>query len=396
MTYKPLTECLACGSTDLEPYFDLGDQPLANSFHRGGSPQPTYPLAVNVCRRCWHTQLTVAVEPDLLFKNYLYTSGTTNTLQKYFQTFAWSVTQGKRLRVLDIASNDGSLLEEFRVYECEVQGVDPAENLRPLSEVKGVPTHVGYWNEDTFNQIGGDWDVIIAMNVLAHVPNPAEFLALCRRALAPDGTIYVQTSQALMLKNGEFDTIYHEHHSFFTCNSFQELAARVGLYAVDIRHVPVHGTSYLMKLRHQPARTSFSVTLKHEYDMGYYDMKTYREFAKRADITREKVHAIVNGFAAASFGIVGYGAAAKGMTFLNYANLALDCIIDDNPMKVGLYAPGSNTPIAGPEMLEESGETLFVILAWNFYEEIVDRIKMIRSNPYDSFLTYFPQVKLIG
>jgi len=405
MSYQTIGNCLACGGKRIDPYLDLGRQPLANSYHDGKTTLEEYPLGVAVCADCWHTQLTVAVDPDQMFKNYLYVSGTTTTLSRYFSNFVLRVEgdlpSARPLRVLDIASNDGSLLEKFKLRGHAVQGVDPAENLRSLSEAKGVPTFVGYWNEAAIEHVGGGFDAIVAMNVLAHVTCPLDFLRLCRRALNPGGRIYIQTSQALMVKNGEFDTIYHEHHSFFTVRSFIALAARAGLHVADIQHVPVHGTSYLVQLVRaetdvQQTEDSFEIGTQ-ERRLGYYDRATYRRFAERACVTRDKVCELVEWSRSAGYRIGGYGAAAKGMTFLNFARLDLDYIIDDNPMKVGLRAPGRNTPIVGPDALDtETAKTLFVILAWNFYEEIMQRIQGRKSDPADSFLTYFPRVNLIA
>src|SRR5580658_3982435 len=403
--YRRLDTCLACGGSHLAPYLDLGAQPLANSYHDGKTVLDNYPLGVNLCADCFHTQLTVAVNPDLMFKNYLYVSGTTTTLSRYFEDFVLRAERDigveRKLRVLDIASNDGSLLEKFKLRGHTVLGVDPAENLRPLSEAKGVPSLVSYWDEDALNQSGGQFDVIVAMNVLAHITYPADFLALCRRALAPGGRIYIQTSQAMMVKNGEFDTIYHEHHSFFTVRSFLALAARAGLSIVDIEHVPVHGMSYLVQLTAAADRAASNVrdleVGRLETGAGYYDPKTYAHFTSRALTTRDKVTELVAWSRAAGYTVGGYGAAAKGMTFLNFAGLDLDYIIDDNPMKVGLLTPGRNIRVVGPDHLDEDGSnTVFVILAWNFYEEIMRRIRARRDNARNYYLTYFPRVSLVG
>jgi 2-polyprenyl-3-methyl-5-hydroxy-6-metoxy-1,4-benzoquinol methylase len=308
--------------------------------------------------------------------------------------------RGKPLRILDIASNDGSLLRKFKEKGHDVQGVDPAENLRPLSEAKGVPTVVAYWNEATLSKVGDKFDVIIAMNVLAHITYPMEFLLLCQRALKPGGRIYIQTSQAMMVRNGEFDTIYHEHHSFFTARSFIALASRAGLQVENIEHVPVHGTSYLVQLcpKGELAHGSgeLQVAQQEERD-GYYEISTYRKFASRAMLTKEKVVELVAWSRSGGYRIVGYGAAAKGMTFLNFAGLDMNYLIDDNPLKVGLLTPGRNIRIMGPEAIgEETHKTLFVILAWNFYGEIMQRIRERTDFVGHSYLTYFPRVELTG
>jgi SAM-dependent methyltransferase len=406
MSYARLSSCLACGGDHLEPYLDLGDQPLANSFHRGAEPLAVFPLGVAVCQDCWHTQLTAAVDPDLMFKNYLYVSGTTTTLSDYFEQFVTRVEQGMPspgpLSVLDIASNDGSLLEKFKARGHSVQGVDPAENLRVLSHAKGIPTLVSYWGAAAAEEIGQKFDVIIAMNVLAHITYPMQFLQVCREALKPGGRIFIQTSQAKMIQNGEFDTIYHEHHSFFSVRSFIALAYRAGLAVRDITHVPVHGTSYLVELEVENSGdreqdfNEFELG-RTEALLGNYEMPSYRAFADRALVTRDKVREIVAWARDAGYQIGGYGAAAKGMTFVNFAQLDLDFVVDDNPLKVGLLTPGQNALVVPATHINEvETRILFVILAWNFYDEIMRRIKVQRINPLDSFLTYFPQVHLIG
>jgi C-methyltransferase C-terminal domain/Methyltransferase domain len=240
----------------------------------------------------------------------------------------------------------------------------------------------------------------VAMNVLAHIAQPDRFLALCARALRPGGRIYIQTSQAMMVKNGEFDTIYHEHHSYFTARSFLALAARAGLAIVGVEHVPVHGVSYLVQLTERgEGKTStasdFAVG-RMESAAGYYDMATYRRFARRALATRDTVSELVARGRQAGYAVGGYGAAAKGMTFLNFAGLDLDYIVDDNPLKVGLLTPGRNIRVVGPDHLRESqSDTMFAILAWNFHEEIMRRIRAVRHNARDQFFTYFPRVSLV-
>jgi len=395
-----LTRCLACGGARLEEYLDLGKQPLANSCHDGQDSLPTFPLGARVCLDCWHSQLTVAVNPELLFKHYLYVSGTTRTLQQYFTRFVERVEAAMRpkapLRVLDIASNDGSLLAAFKLRGHVVQGIDPAENLRAVSMEKGVPTIVGYWNEAVADALGEQFDVVVAMNVLGHVADPAAFLSLCRRALRPGGRIYIQTSQALMVKNGEFDTIYHEHHSFFNVSSFTRLAARTGLQIQAIDHVPVHGTSYLVELGPgtgaQQQKEDFAIG-RLEAEWRYYQWETYAAFAARARTIKARVRDLVAWHRSAGYRLIGYGVAAKGMTFVNFADLDFDYLIDDNPLKVGLLTPGRNNPICGPDRLDREGErALFVILAWNFYDEVVERIRQRKRHPLDGFLSYFPNV----
>ncbi len=394
---RRLDHCLACGNAALVPYLDLGAQPLANSYHDGRGAGPEFPLGSSYCPDCWHSQLTVAVDPALLFKHYIYVSGTTKTLVDYFRWFVDFSTarlgRGAPLSVLDIASNDGSLLKEFAAAGHAVQGVDPAENLAPLAEAAGVPTEVAYWSAATAARLGRRFDLIVAMNVLGHNADPLGFLTACGAALAPGGRLYIQTSQAEMVGRGEFDTIYHEHHSFFTTRSFAALCRRAGLHLVAGRKVPVHGISYLWEIAGGDAAADGSVAALEAYEEagGYYRADTYARFGERVAETAAFVRDAVARFRGEGFAVIGYGAAAKGNTFLNFAGLDLDYIIDDNPMKNGLQTPGRNIPITGPEMLErETRPIACLVLAWNFYDEVMARIVARRSRGDDRFIRFFP------
>ncbi|MBX3117430.1 MAG: class I SAM-dependent methyltransferase [Fimbriimonadaceae bacterium] len=400
MNYTPMTECLACGSADMQTYLDLGVQPLANSYHDGSKPLETFPLGVNRCKRCWHSQLTVAVDPDLMFKEYLYVSGTTATLVDYFKDFVQQVEQrqGSGMSVLDIASNDGSLLEQFLLRGHTVLGVDPAENLANASADRGVPTQVDYWSPELANSLGPSFDTIIAMNVLGHVASPLEFLTACKAALKPGGNVYIQTSQSRMVVNGEFDTIYHEHHSFFTAKSFRELAHRAGFSVVGATRVPVHGSSYLWTLAEglSHCEVACQEMIDQEEADGFYDPATYERFADKVRRTAQVIHAQIAAFRRQGYRVIGYGAAAKANTFLNYAGLDLDGIIDDNPLKVGLKTPGRNIPILPSAFLPKIEEPLAVVmLAWNFAGEIMKRVAAQRPNAVnDVFFQYFPDPKI--
>jgi 2-polyprenyl-3-methyl-5-hydroxy-6-metoxy-1,4-benzoquinol methylase len=392
----PLLDCLVCGDRNLTTYCDLGSQPLANDYHDGTEELARFPLALNVCTSCFHSQLTHAVDPDLLYKNYLYVSGTTTTLLEYFDWFVDKVEAdfgGKKLRVLDIASNDGTLLTRFVDRGHVVLGVDPAENLAELSVANHVPTYVRYWNASTAAEVRAyeePFDVVIAMNVLAHVQGPLGFLTQCREVLAEDGRIYVQTSQCEMLERGEFDTVYHEHHSQFSARSFCELAWGTHLYVEKGQKVPIHGTSYLWTLSTSGVDAQADL-VNEEYRRGYYDFTTYERFGNRVEETESFLQDVIDAYAGQGFACVGYGAAAKGNVVLNACQIDLDCIVDDNPLKVGLLTPGRDIPIVESSALATIEAPLcLVILAWNFATEIRQRVKAIRDNDRDVVVTAFP------
>lgn len=391
-----LRHCLACGGGLLITYLDLKRQPLANDYHDGTVELGRFPLALNVCEHCYHSQLSHAVSPELLFSNYSYVSGTSQTLNRYFSDFVdrvcWEHPSDK-LTILDIAGNDGTLLSKFVDRGHTVLNIDPAINLWEVAEGNGVPTLSAFWNSELAQSMDIKHDVIVAMNVLGHVSDPYDFLVGCRDALAEGGSVYIQTSQCEMVEHGEFDTCYHEHISYFTTRSFLRLAKRVGLVVQDVDKVPVHGTSYLWHLK-ADGLSDDSVWDLYQYETthGYYTDTTYRAFADKAAQTADFLTQVTDIYRAEGFAIVGYGAAAKGNTVLNYIGQpVLDWIVDENPLKVGFKTPGTDIPIRSLDHLKWLDRPLcLVVLAWNFYPEIVQRVKDMRGRDDDVFIKYFP------
>ena len=395
--YHHIDRCVCCDGDNVNLLLDLNKQPLANSYHDNTKRLKKYPLGVNLCQDCYHIQLTDVVDPDLLFKNYLYVSGTTQTLRDNFKWFADYVIENSSVcnHVLDIACNDGTQLDYFKDRGVETYGVDPAENLYELSS-KNHNVNCDYFDSKIYDpQI---FDVIIAQNVLAHNRNPKKFLDDCENLMHDESTLYIQTSQAEMIMNNQFDTIYHEHVSFFNINSFNELVKRTNLHLVDVIKTPVHGISYLFVL----SKTSYNQQkIKNEIEVerqrGLLSQKTYDNYKLKVLEIVENFKLLVEQSKDEGYKIVGYGAAAKGMTFLNFTNVKLDIIIDDNELKHHLYTPGTNVVIKPNGFLkqyEERDRILFIPLAWNFYDEIRKRILKVRDNKNDKFLRYFPSVKV--
>ena len=397
VNYVELPMCLACGANGLIAYLDLGRQCLANSYHNGSLELNTYPLALQRCAICEHSQLSISIDPKLLFDHYLYVSGTTSTLREYFSTFARAVESEHRgtLRVLDIASNDGSLLREFIGRGHSAIGVDPAKNLADVARSNGVDTVCSYWPGDVARSFMGEFDVVVAMNVLAHVPDPLSFLIACKEALRPGGSVYIQTSQCRMLANGEFDAVYHEHISYFTAKSFHALASRAGLRVVSGTIEEIHGGSYLWRLvpLADLSQAQESTLLHAELQEGRYESETYRKFAKKAKHIAKETKRIVEQLRQSGYSAIGYGAAAKGNTFLNFAQIDLEYIVDDNELKVGLFTPGRNIPIKRTSaIVNEQRPLAIVILAWNFADEIRHRVRALRPTRADDvFVRYFPE-----
>jgi len=398
---KQLQECLCCGSTELELTLDLGTQPMANSYLKEpDEAELTFPLVLNRCCNCSHLQLSHAVNPDLLFKNYLYVSGTSQTLRDYFDWFAKLTfdycTTSKPNSVLDIACNDGSQLNSFKALGLKTYGIDPATNLHPISSQEHEVVCDYFTDEYIEHFKSKNLDIITAQNVFAHNSYPLEFLKQCKEIMQDHTVLFIQTSQADMVKNNEFDTIYHEHLSFFCANSMNELAQRAGLYLVDVAKTPIHGTSYLFVFSKTPRENNVEQILARERDQGLQDPQTYVEYAQKCQQVIKDLKDTIVACRAENFLIVGYGAAAKGMTLLNYGNLALDWIIDDNPMKQGLYTPGMHIPIYSIDVLDENRDEkiAFIPLAWNFFNEISTKIKEKRNKDGDIYIRYFPTIKV--
>lgn len=395
-----LKECVACGSSKLKPVLNLGKQPLANSYklHKD-EVQEEYPLAINHCEDCYHVQLSHAVNPELMFTDYLYVTGTSKTMQKHCEDFANLVDNAAKAKtILDIGCNDGTQLNYFANLNYETFGVDPAKNLYERSS-KNHKVWCDFFNLDFVKNLSQKFDVITAQNVFAHGPNPLGFLNAAKEVMHDDSLLFVQTSQANMIKNNEFDTIYHEHISFFNAQSMKKLCERAGLFLIDVQYMPIHGTSYIFVIGKQPRPGNVESIIENERSFGLYQHDTYVKYAKRCDEIVKEFLSTVRLFSSGMIGwiVVGYGAPAKGMTLLNYSGLKLDYIVDDNPLKQNRFTPGSSIPIYSSSRLGEYQDAIaFVPLAWNFYDEIVSKIKEIRKNnlhgKFDRFITYFPEV----
>lgn len=410
MNHYPLLSCLCCNSPRLKLILDLQKQPPANLY----LPQPSanlphFPLRLNRCEDCWHAQLSWNVNRREIFDDYAYVSGTSKTLNQFFAWFANAlrhvVGNKENKRVLEIAANDGSLIRELQLQGFSCIGIDPAKNIVEKAQQQGLPLEVGYWPAAE-TQIHGKFDVIIGMNVLAHVDNPLSFLNACSKKLAPGGFIIIQPSQARMIENGEFDTIYHEHISFFNSRSIGHLAARAGLKLVGTALVRVHGDSPIYILQHinetsQPisyeafTEGDFGIAedlLAYELRVKLFEDNTYINFAAAATQVIEKVKAVVSEYRMAGFQIAFVGSAAKAITLLNATQIKPDYLLDESPFKIGLYAPGCNT-VVSPLTVTANWDipTLFILSAWNFRYELANKLTSIGVPNGSKFYAYFPQ-----
>jgi len=394
-----LHECLACGSPELELMLDLTDQPLANNYIKPGTAEETYPLAVNICQHCNHLQLTHVVDPEIIYKNYLYVSGTTKTYRDYMTWFANFVLEyvPGALTVLDIGCNDGSQLDCFQRMGLKTYGIDPAENLYPASSKKHE-IWCDFFGPQLATQIDRQFDVVVAQNSFAHNPDPLSYLQSLKKLMHDDTLFFIQTSQADMVLNGEFDTIYHEHVNFYIINSMNELCRRAGLNLIDVVKTPIHGTSYVFVVSKTQTRTAHIANLiEMEATKGLMDYNFYKQWAHNVETNMADLRAKLQDLKDRGYKLVGYGAAAKGNTVLNYIKFPLAAVIDDNPLKQDHVTPGQHCPIVPSSYLDTIGtdeRVAFIPLAWNFYKEIKTRILDRRSNDRDVFVRYFPTVEI--
>lgn len=415
---KELKECLACGGNDLVLTIDLGEQPLANSFKKEvNEPEEKYPLRVNYCRSCHHLQLTHVVNPSIIYKDYLYVSGTSDEYKKYMEWYANFTMQyqwefNKRpidVKILDIGCNDGSQLDAYKNLENDYYklmvstfGVDPATLIVKNAALKGHGIYNGFWDNKTAQWLknrlrGGKFDIISSQNAFSHIENPLEYLKLVRDFMYHGSLLFISVSQADMVQNGEFDTIYHEHISFFNTISMETLAKRAGLRLIDVVKTPIHGNTNIYILakndEDEPEKDVYYYKIKSikamEEKVGLYKESTYINWANKIIALKYSIKHDLNLEEIPEFVLVGYGAAAKANTFLNYCGLKLDYIIDDNPLKQGKFSPGMSIPVVSSDFLETltpQQKVIFMPLAWNLFDEIMGKIKEKRNNPNDFFV----------
>jgi 2-polyprenyl-3-methyl-5-hydroxy-6-metoxy-1,4-benzoquinol methylase len=400
MNYTKKYFCRCCRQKDLLLYLDLGSQPLANSYHKG-KKLPEIPLEVMLCRNCYHSQLSVVVDPDAMFRNYLYVSGTTETFRKHTKALAEDAVKrikGKNIQVLDIACNDGSQLEHFRDLGCKIFGVDPAKNLRKITRQKKIPVVVDYWTKSLARSIAKKFDIITATNVFAHVDNVDEFLLASQIALKDDGLLIIEFPYAdNMISNNEFDTVYHEHLSYFLVNSFKTLVERLNFHILDVLQTPIHGGSIRFFLQKSSGKHTVKIEklIKTEKTKRLLNEKSYKTYAEKVKKNKQDMLSLLTKLKSKNKKVIGYGAAAKGNTMLNYFKIDLDYIVDDNELKWGLKTPGRNIPIKNPQVMKEERDKLYIaILSWNFYNEIAKKIVAIRGHVKDYAILYVPKVKL--
>lgn len=390
--YYKKRECRVCNSNKLKSILNLNNQPPPNRLDDLFWELLNVPLILNLCTECYHLQLDGVLNPIIMYKNYSYLSGTSNTMRIYFKNFVKSLNiRGKK--VLDIACNDCALLDSFKELDNETYGIDPAENI-----VKNINNHYiycGFFNKDAINYFNKKFDIITAFNVFAHVDDIYDFLNNLY-LISNEGTdIYIQTSQCNMIQNNEFDTIYHEHLSFFNVNSMKYCLDKSNFILYDIKVVDVHGSSYLFHIKKKNIYNeseNIKNRLKYENETGIYKIETY--FVYSENIYKWKIELI--NLLRNKKNLVGVGASAKGITILNFIkdelnknNILIHYIIDENKLKIGKRINSVKIEICKFDKIKEIDDTIyFILFAWNFKDELINKINKIRKN--NVFINLFP------
>lgn len=402
--------CRACGGSRLHLFLSLGPQPLANAFlasEEDFASEAFYPLDVYFCETCGLAQLLDVVDPEVLFGRYLYTTGTSETIARHNREYAATLSAllglDPRDLVVEIASNDGSLLKCFQRLPTRTLGIEPASNIAAMARAGGVETINRFFDSALAAEIRdryGPARVVIANNVLAHVDDPRDFLAGMAALLGPDGLAVLEFPYGgELLDRLEYDTIYHEHLSYFCVTALTRLFRRASLAIVRIDRIPVHGGS--LRIWASAARSQHAPLVEElaraEAQQGMTQFARYAEFARRVEANRRALRALLESLADAGKTLAGYGAPAKGNTLLNYCGIdasLLPYTVDKNPLKVGLFTPGMHIPVLPVEALLERLPDYVLILAWNFTAEILEQQRDYQRLG-GRFLVPIPQPKVL-
>jgi hypothetical protein len=383
---KVVNSCRICDDLLPAAFFHLGQQPLANSLLKSASDtEEMYELALCHCRKCHTVQLTQTIKPEILFRDYVWVTGTAAATRSYADTFFTNVS--KRLssevkaKITEIASNDGTFLKPFLDAGHDVQGVDPARNIAQIAEDKGIPTLAEFFSLDVARELRstqGYSDVVIARNVIPHVEDVNNVIAGVTHLLDDDGIGVIEFHDASKIQSElHYDSIYHEHIFYFTLATLSYLLNKHGLYMFDIEESPISGGSWVVFFCRNADTTQSKILRQHlqnEITQKVNQASSWTTFSSACEEHAKELKSITNHYVNKGLTIVGYGASARSSTLLNYCALtdsSISLIADQNLMKQGLLTPGTHIPIEKPENVITPDVDVVFLLAWNFKNEIV-------------------------
>jgi SAM-dependent methyltransferase len=414
MTSSPrAAACRSCGQEELTLILSLGHTPLANALltiQELNEPEATYPLDLAFCPCCSLVQITETVAPEKLFGEYFYRSSFSETMLRHAETIVEQVVKSRSLGansfVIEVASNDGYLLQYYKRAGIPVLGIEPAANIARVAEERGIPTRCEFFGAalaEKLNQEGHRADVIHANNVLAHVADLNGTVAGFAKVLKDSGVAVVEVPYVKdMIDRLEFDTIYHEHLCYFSLTALDRLFRRHGLIIQDVERLPIHGgTLRFYAMKEAAASPGISAAaralLEEEARWGVANFDFYRGFAARIAQLREELLSLLRRLKSEGNRIAVYGASAKGSTLLNHFGVGselLDFVVDRSTMKQGRFTPGTHLPISAPERLLEDMPDYVLLLTWNFADEILEQQREYRERG-GRFIVPIPEVNII-
>ncbi len=400
--------CRICGYAPLHDVLDLGETPLANALlATPQAPEETYPLKLVFCPQCTLVQITETVAPEILFRDYLYFSSFSDTLLEHARTLSAAMIERWELNadslVVEIASNDGYLLQYYQGAGVPVLGVEPARNIAEVAQnERNIPTIPEFFNLALAESLIADGrraDLIHAHNVLAHVSELRSVVAGFAALLQPEGVVVVEAPYIKpLIDHREFDTIYHEHLCYFSLTALDHLFSDHGLTIFDVEQLPIHGGSLrIFAGHHHPRQASVTQLLAEERAWGVGDLRFYADFAEKVEALKAELLAVLHERKAQGRRIAAYGASAKGSTLLNYFGIGaetLDFVVDRSTYKQGRYTPGGHLPILPPEALLEQPVDDVLLLVWNFVDEILAQQAAFRQKG-GQFIVPIPELRIV-
>ncbi|MFY0610018.1 MAG: class I SAM-dependent methyltransferase [Hyphomicrobiaceae bacterium] len=404
--------CRLCGSQVEQSFVDLGMSPLCESFlslDQVDRMEPYYPLHARVCGNCFLVQLKDYVGPKHIFSEYAYFSSYSTSwvahAKSYVDMIVERLSLGSNNLVVELASNDGYLLQHFQPHNIPILGVEPAANVAQVAIDKGIPTRVDFFGWDLAGQFveeGQLADLIIGNNVLAQVPDLNDFVSGIQRLLKPTGIVTLEFPHLhRLMEDKQFDTIYHEHFSYFSLVTIDHMAHSHKLKVVDLEEIATHGGSLRVYLAHQASDHMVSARvdemLGREEALGYRQLATYAPFGKHVRATKRKLLSFLISAKDQDKTICAYGAPGKGNTLLNYCGIGPDFIdfaVDRNPYKHGRFTPGMHIPILPIEALAAAKPDYVLILPWNLKQEICQQMRHI-GDWGGKFVVPIPEVKVV-
>ena len=405
--------CRFCQARLTQTFVDLGLSPVANDyipFSKMEASEAFYPLHVYICTKCWLVQLPIyKTEGEIFTNHYAYFSSYSSSWLEHAKKYAEMMLKrfgfDKTKLVIEIASNDGYLLQYFKEKGICVLGVEPAKNTADVARKKGIPTVTKFFGENTAKELakkGKRADLLIGNNVLGHVPNLNDFVAGMKIVLKPKGIMTIEFPYLLQLiQKNQFDTIYHEHYSYFSFLTVKKVFAKHGLTLFDVEEIPTHGGSLRIYGRHSENKDiqvtkSVDALIRKEIVFGLHRFETYKQFSEKVKKTKQLFLKFLIEVKKRGQTVVGYGAPAKGNTFLNYCGVRTDFIeytVDLSPHKQKHFLPGVRIPIYAPDKITKTHPDYVLILPWNIKNEVIDQMRSVRRWG-GKFVTAIPKVTI--